>query len=407
MKCIRTLKIIKIRQTDCYVLFIFCLLFPHFEPGCFNDMGGMIDLLYNICKVISTFIVLTLYLKKGEISHLFISFAMLWIYFFLNTIAKNGFLIGEMVRVLSYLVVAMMVEYYVKKQAKILVCALVFLYEFLVIVNFITILLFPTGMYETELQWENYFLGFRNTFALYFIPCMTFEIIWAKFVGKWRRAIIMFTVCLVSAVFSASATCLLITVAYIVLFATRIYCYKIFNVISGMFFYLAAFFAVVILRLQSLLEPLFNALGRNITMTGRTLIWDYTIQKIMQSPLTGYGKQSAEYRIAQIPNVYGASHAHNLILEHLYCGGVIQLILLIVWFSFLCKNLWKARCLEYTHIIMIGITAFLFMMLVEICWDSGVYGFFMLAGYAQQIAMQMPVAQKRQRVIIRTRKITV
>ncbi len=149
---------------------------------------------------------------------------------------------------------------------------------------------------------------------------------------------------------------------------------------------------------------MFEALGRNVTMTGRTLIWDYTIQKIIQNPLTGYGKQSVEYRMSQIPNVYGASHAHNFLLEHLYCGGFIQLILLTIWFAFLCKNLLKDRYSDYTHVIMIGIITFLFMMLVEIGWDSGVYGFFILAGYSKQITVQMPVVKKEKRVIVQTKK---
>lgn len=406
MRFIQTLKI-KTIFPDFYVFLIFCLLFPHFEPGYFNDTRGIIDLLYNICRVVSAFIILILYLKKRKVSYLFMSFAILWLYFLLNTIIKNGFSIGEVVRVSSYLVVAMLIEYYIKKQAKVLICAMLFLYEFLIIVNFITILLFPEGMYSTELQWENYFLGFRNLFILYFIPCMTFEIIWAKFIGKWRRAIIIFTVCLISAILSASATCLLITSFYIILFITGIYNYKIFNILSVMFSYITAFFAVVVFRIQNLLEPLFSALGRNVTMTGRTLIWDYTIQKIIQNPLTGYGKQSAEYRIAQIPNVYAASHAHNFLLEHLYCGGFIQFILLVIWLVFLCKYLWNTRFSEYTHIIMIAVTTFLFMMLVEPGWDSGVYGFFMLAAYSKQITTQMPVAQKRQKINISTKKIIV
>lgn len=400
MKYVQKLKIQKSKLSSSHVFFILCLLFPHFEPGYFNDTGGTIDLFYNICKVISAFIILILYLKRGKTSYLFISFTMLWLYFFLNNTVKNGFSMGEIIRILSYIIVAMLVEYYVDKQARMLICSLVFLYEFLVIVNFITILIFPEGMYETKFQWQNYFLGFRNSFILYFIPCMTFEIIWAKYTGQWWRATIMFIVCFVSAAFSGSATCLLITITYIVLFMAGIYCYKIFNILVVTFSYIAVFLAVVIFRLQTLLEPLFNALGRNITMTGRTIIWDYTIQKIIQNPLTGYGKQSAEYRMAQIPNVYGASHAHNFFLEHLYCGGFIQLILLIVWLGLLYKNLWKTRCLKYTHIVMIAVVTFLFILLVEPGWDSGVYGFFMLAAYLKQIAVQMPIAEKKKKIII-------
>lgn len=407
MNYIKTLKIKKNILSDFYVLFIFCLLFPHFEPGYFNDIGGIVDSFYNIWRIISAFIILLLYLKNKKTSYLFISFSILWIYYFLNTTLKNGFSAGEMVRILSYLIVAMIIEYYVKKQAKALVCALLFLYEFLVVANFITILLFPKGMYITEWQWENYFLGFRNSFIIYFIPCITFEIIWAKFIGKWCRAIVMLILCIISAVLSASATCFLITISYVFLFITGIYRYKIFNIISCVFFYLITFFAVIVFRLQSLLAPLFAALGRNITMTGRTIIWDYTIQKIIQHPLTGYGKQSAEYRMSQLPNVYAASHAHNFLLEHLYCGGFIQFILLIIWFVFLCKNLLKDRYLDYTHIIMIGIITFLFMMLVEIGWDAGIYGFFILAGYSKQLTVQMPVAKKRKRVIVQTKKATV
>lgn len=64
--------------------------------------------------------------------------------------------------------------------------------------------------------------------------------------------------------------------------------------------------------------------------TGRTRIWPVVIELWSQSPWLGWGFQSGQYILPKHPDLFeAAAHAHNLYLESLFSGGLIQLSLLI------------------------------------------------------------------------------
>jgi O-antigen ligase len=79
-----------------------------------------------------------------------------------------------------------------------------------------------------------------------------------------------------------------------------------------------------------------ESLGIDATFTGRSSIWAFTLQRISEQPLTGYGFQSfwgSDFlrKMTTESWAYLAAHSHNSFLEALLNGGVPGLLLVVPW----------------------------------------------------------------------------
>lgn len=138
---------------------------------------------------------------------------------------------------------------------------------------------------------------------------------------------------------------------------------KTLNGFTYLGLYAAAFFGVVILRLQDRLAGLFALFGKNATFTGRTEIWD-TALGLMADPthmVLGYGAQFTSG--FQAGNWYTGS-AHNTVLQILMLGGWVALVLLVILMVLAAFQSFKGRndrlhaCLSLTLgcMLVIGLT---------------------------------------------------
>ncbi|NJN01329.1 MAG: O-antigen ligase family protein [Leptolyngbyaceae cyanobacterium SL_1_1] len=99
-------------------------------------------------------------------------------------------------------------------------------------------------------------------------------------------------------------------------------------------------------------NPIMYGLGRDPTLTGRTLIWEIVIQKIWQKPLLGYGVSAfwatgSPYAVEvgiNVANDYIPPHSHNGFLELALSIGLVGLTLFVVDF---CQSYGLALQLAY------------------------------------------------------------
>ena len=155
---------------------------------------------------------------------------------------------------------------------------------------------------------------------------------------------------------------------------------------------LAAFVAIVLLRLQGVFEPVFTLLGRKSTFTGRTLIWDRTMEAIAASPLVGYGLQEEAVR-AQVNQLSGGITAHNFLLEQTYCFGAIGLLLLGVFLLIAIAVLYRHRAAMPSRALCLGLACFLTVMLMEGEINNvPMYSFLFLCCRADRLALRIPDA---------------
>ena len=121
-----------------------------------------------------------------------------------------------------------------------------------------------------------------------------------------------------------------------------------------------------------------DVLGKDITFTYRTYMWDSALRIISQSPILGYGFPDNDWYIANMSSF--AIGPHNIILAVLVYGGAIALLLYLCIMAHSVIQLLRAPG-YYAECIAISISVVCLMMLMEAYPMSLVFMFFILAEY--------------------------
>ena len=103
-----------------------------------------------------------------------------------------------------------------------------------------------------------------------------------------------------------------------------------------------------------------DVLNKDITFTGRTLIWNSAISVIKQHPLWGIGESSNLRAL-----LYGASHAHQYWLQLLVTGGIAGCSIVYTMYCFASRSLVKHPNNKLFKLVSITIISFLIMGIDE------------------------------------------
>lgn len=121
-----------------------------------------------------------------------------------------------------------------------------------------------------------------------------------------------------------------------------------------------------------------DILGKDITFTYRTYMWDSALRIIANSPLLGYGFPDGEWYLAHMTSF--AIGPHNILLATLIYGGIPAFILYL--YLFIRSIFLIYRVPDYwADCILIGITTASLMMLMEVYTLSIVFTILTLAEY--------------------------
>ena len=133
---------------------------------------------------------------------------------------------------------------------------------------------------------------------------------------------------------------------------------------------------VVIFRIQETVFRGFieNTLQKNVTLTGRTLIWDFIMKIIPNSLKFGYGRNDI---IAQNAIIRDVTEAHNGLLEILLCTGIIGLFVFILILLNVFKALNKSNS-KISYILSMAIFLYFCIALTESAFTYTKIGFWIL-----------------------------
>lgn len=126
--------------------------------------------------------------------------------------------------------------------------------------------------------------------------------------------------------YSRSANTLIsVTLFFILLFMVSASTIRLPSVLTVSLLLVAAFYGVVYWNIQQYLADFItNVLQRDLSFTGRILVWQNAIRAVAQKPVLGYGVmptlQSARIMV-------NATHAHNQWLFIAFQGGLVALVL--------------------------------------------------------------------------------
>lgn len=328
--------------------------------------------LYLALELMSLLYCLIIMIKNKYISKIILYILLYFLILLVPTILYNFSNLENYVKLLiPTLGLSIVFDYGLKYKTKSFLISNKILLLLLLIINFITIIIYPNGMYigVGSGYADNWFLGYRNNHILYVLPYVIISITLSIFSkDKISKMAMIDTVFgLVSLIIARSSTSIVGLFLLLLYIALEKYISKnsLLNIKNYIITYTILFFSIIIFRIQYLFKFLIvDILGKDITFTNRVYIWDYVLKFIKSKPILGYGYELGEKRYLKT-ELYRSYHAHNQILEIIYKSGFVGFMFFILIFIDIFKKIYKLKETKIASFFSFSVFTLLIMMLTE------------------------------------------
>lgn len=271
---------------------------------------------------------------------------------------------------------------YCMKDFKNFINGLNILFTLLIIYNLILAIFVQSSyMYIGYQGSQKVFVGTfesRNGISMVMIPAIAFILIRSEYIYEKVRNkdILLCFMVLIIILLSKSSTGFIVG-SLLVIYVLLLKKIKIkLNINKLMSIYTIIYTQVVIFRIQETVFRGFieNTLQKNVTLTGRTLIWDFIMKIIPNSLIFGYGRNDI---IAQNAIIRDVTEAHNGLLEILLCTGIIGLFVFILILLNAFRALNKSNS-KISYILSMAIFLYFCIALTESAFTYTKIGFWIL-----------------------------
>lgn len=334
-----------------------------------SQTGRIIYCTFAIVAFITLFIKYICRIKKKD------HFCLIWILAFygwilFSSIINNKSIIEYVNKFSSQMALCMFFLYHINKNKRELFQASKILDAY-IFINLATILLFPNGLYSSQVHTENWFLGYKNPQIRTILPIICFSIIRSyeekDSIGLYQ--LFIFLLSLVTTILNKSATSLLVLVIFFALVLSfvvlkkRVPHFFSLNKMCGIISIISI--AIVAFNIQYVFSYIIeNILERNLTFTSRTRIWPIAINRFLSNPIIGYGAITSN----DFSGFFGrwiVSHPHNYLLYIVMSGGIILFLILLLGIRRASINLTEFKHEEIRLILLITIVCFAIMGIAE------------------------------------------
>lgn len=315
------------------------LLIPFFKPSLVTQ-SAMLSLIYNIAQVIVSVFVMFDYIKKKKFSHNILIIIFMEAILFISSLMNGLDMIDIIKNIIQTVILCMLIEDLAKKNIKILFKALKLIFNILLFINFIFVIKYPFGIRVG--LYNSWLLGAKNAQIMYILPAIFCTYIDGFIVNmRNKKSIVEFLFVLFISSYtlyvvqsSTSIIVLLIFTLLMIMSNSKFYAQIGMKFITML--YIIVFLFVIVFQSQTFFSTwLFDLFDKDATFTGRTKIWERSIEYIKEKPYLGYGLEPSEIRIIKMNNI-SALNCHNMLLEILYDGGIILFIIFSVFWIRLC-----------------------------------------------------------------------
>lgn len=235
----------------------------------------------------------------------------------------------------------------------------------MIVLNYMLMSLFKDGIVPNAGD-KIYLLGLRTAFPIVVFPGMLFCFLYDNLYSQKKysfRSLLCMCIGIISLFEQWVATGIIQFVLIIVmLLALRLKIFKKIANIQTFFLLLIGFnFVIVMFGFDNIIfKSIFSILNREITLTGRTYIWELVMEKMAISPLLGHGADS-------LVDVHGVMKpAHSQWLHVAIESGWIGLLFILMGLFISCNKLLKYRDKSFYHIVSVFILSILVGCFVEI-----------------------------------------
>ena len=265
----------------------------------------------------------------------------------------HGNLKTTVISLINSFVICVLFDYWLCHAYVDFICCLRKILFILIIFNLITVIIFKDGLYETYLYASNWILGQKNSHLTYIMMAIIIESIYSynKFKKITLLSEIYMIVCCMSLYLVDAATGFMIVtiyVAFLIIFVNysshkyvRIIL-NLFNIEKIILVMLVLTVFIVFLQDESIITNnfggLFDSMNRDISFTGRTVIWRKSIEIIKENLWLGQGVVNSVL-FGKMTGIEAGTHAHNYILNILIMGGITCLVEHIILYVYIVKKI--------------------------------------------------------------------
>lgn len=263
-----------------------------------------------------------------------------------------------------------------------------FIILMLVVIDILTQLAYPNGMYSTALYSLNWFLGYKTERIVYSFPMiMMFAVTSIK---KYSSISISFYIVTALAALNAflsqagagTAMFLLIFVLVFIIDLNskkKNIIKKIMNFFMNYYVvlivYAIAVMCLVILQNLEFVSEISESMGKGDGLSGRDEIWTACLEVFKESPVRGVGYMSSiDY--VELVGMAAASNSHNMVLTILVSGGIVALGLYLVIFI----NAFRRKDIVMAHHYIIAVFIYA-MMILGVTSSTIVFSIFGMLGF--------------------------
>lgn len=340
-------------------------IIPFFLPDIFNYKSPALVTVFRIFQIVILIYYFMIIIKNGKISKLIKYIFIYIIILFLITYFTDQDVYYCLKNSITVIGLCLVCEYGIHHDCETFFSCMIGYLGVLNIINFICILIYPNGMYlNNSGMYNNWFLGYKNSHILYILPWLMLIIFKNLSNHNNKIPFHVYFILIVSLLFiihidSGTSIIALVLLLFFLIFRNKLENVKMVSAQKLLIIDIIIFFSIVYLRIQDIFSFLFvNILGRTLTFTGRTLIWDHAILMIKKSLIFGYGDNAFFY------NRFILS-THNQFLGIMYETGIIGFLIYLLLFRCITKEIDKSNASIQLSFSKYFIFIYLLMMLME------------------------------------------
>ena len=320
----------------------FLLLLSFFVPPSVDDCVPIAAKAITVVQVISLIAAAFLFISRRiGINLLFVAIAVYQGYLCMVTVLNGGNAFGIASSTARVLALYALLWWGITHNAGRVIHYLRIYFLLLAISMLVTTIIKPEGLYlassaatEAGNNPNNvrYLLGHKNNVLMFMFPgLLSSAVYWLR--SRSKIDCMVFSVMLaatglsVIAIDSATSlvVCVLVACAAVLAQFNPVKSSNPFIWLCGA---LISDIAITVVKIQELIPFVTKVFHRTVTFSGRTAIWDKTIELIMQRPLFGYGYEMESVTKSRLPGDSFTS-SHNIYLTAGYYGGIIGIVLLL------------------------------------------------------------------------------
>lgn len=364
----------------------FWLIFPFLEPLVFKSWMQPIDTLYSIAKIIALFFILIDCINVKKLPKMIWLIILYQLVLYVSTLTNpHGDvmrLVGPSISVIGpCLYVQNMFE---KNKWKEMLYYISAILSVLCIINLITVLVYPNGIVKEAMDSdgnEQFFLGIENRFSFFYLPLLGIQAIYSlakkRKIGQyvWIMGLIN-TLVLVN--FWAVGGMLAMALLMIFLLCFNMVNFgKLLKVYLMSIVILLGNYLLIIERIMNKFEHFFTiTLDKDVTMSGRTFLWDYGLLSFSEHPFLGVGYVDIGY----LGRFLDVAHMHNLLMNILFTSGLIGIFLFFAIQYQWMKKVDKFRNTKEGGILIIIMFVSFFMSMAD-SFDGATFWIIVMLAY--------------------------